>query len=74
MSDTTGNDINEAVQSLAKDAMLQKVKSIAITYSTKEGEVKSFSFLDAGENRYALIGMIDELKNEAYKHFGIEDE
>lgn len=74
MGNTNGNDINEAVQALSQDAILQKIKSIAITYSTKNGEVKTFSFLDAGENKYALIGMIEELKKEAFGHFETEDD
>ena len=62
------NSINEAVQKVSHDAILQKIDTIAITYKTKDGNIHSYSFLDAGESKYALVGMIDDLKREAYKH------
>lgn len=74
MSNITGNDVNEAIQAVAKDAMLQKVTSIAITYKTIDDQIKTFSLVGAGNSRYELIGMIDDLKNEAYKHFNTEDD
>lgn len=60
--------INEAVQKVAKDSMLQKIDSIAITYKTTDGNIHSFSFLEVGESKYALVGMVEDLKREAFKH------
>ena len=74
MDHITGNDINEAVQKTAKDAMLQKIKSIGIVYNTTDGQVHSFTHLMDGENIFALIGMIDDLKREAYKHLETDEE
>jgi len=74
MQNMTGNEINEAVQKTAKDAMLQKIRSIGIVYNTADGNVHSFTHIMDGENLFALIGMIDDLKNEAYKHFETRDD
>jgi len=69
------NIINEAIQKLAKDSMLQKVSSVAITYSTTDGEVKTFHHTPIGENVYVMLGMVEELKCMVREyHFAKEKE
>lgn len=67
------NDVNMIIQDVAKDAMLQKITSIAIVYKTTDDQIKTSSIVGAEESRYELIGMIDSLKQEAYRHFNTED-
>ena len=63
------NAIQEALSTVSHDALLQRVDAIAITYSTTDGIVHNFSYTDIDKSIYHLVGMIDDLKNDAYSLF-----